>query len=71
MKDLIKGILILIATPVIIVLAVAAVIFFAWPIFCIGLVICCLVSMISTTSAFILFILMILFVAVMLIAKSL
>lgn len=72
MKDwIIKAILLVIATPFIGALAMTVVIFFAWPIFCIGLIICYLVSMFSSTAALILFILMLIFVLILILAKSL
>lgn len=68
--DIIKGILLLLATPVIVLIAMSVVIFFAWPMFCLGLIVCFLVSFLSTTVAWILFALMILFVLLILLVKS-
>lgn len=70
LSDWLKGIGLLLLTPLIVVIAMLAVIFFAWPYFCIGLVFVFLVAMLSEVIAWILFGLILAFILLILIAKS-
>ena len=70
LSDWIKGIGIILLVPFAVIIAMVMVIFFAWPFFCIGLIVVFLVAMFSTTLAWILFGLILAFILLVLIAKT-
>ena len=66
-----KGCSLLLVLPLAIVVGMLALMFYAWPLFCIGLIVVAAVSFLSTTVAWVLFSLMLAFVLIVVIAKIL
>ena len=66
-----NGCSLLLVLPLAIVVGMLALMFYAWPLFCIGLIVVAAVSFLSTTVAWVLFSLMLAFVLIVVIAKIL
>lgn len=68
--EFLKGIGILVFTPIVIILSILWTAFMIWPLICIGLIVVFAVALLSHAAAWILFGLMVLFLVLYVIAKT-